>query len=105
MTPEQAYYKCLKNNKRDEQLEKIIITDPYCAYYYSRDIIKGRWTEAEDIISTSPYYTYLYARDIIEGKLPENMHNAMILHALRENSSEDLWTGEYFAKGYFEFIK
>ena len=93
MTPQQAYNKCLDNNKRDKHLETIIIKDPLHAYYYALNVIGSRWIEAENIISTNPIYAYLYAREIIKGKLPENMHNAMMLHA-------DEW-----AKYYFDFIK
>jgi hypothetical protein len=117
MTPEEAYEKC--NGKINKDLEPYLIKDPYyayyyasivikdrwpeaepyvmkdpyCAYHYSLDIIKGRWIEAESIISTSSYYAYLYALSIINGKLPENMHNMMLLHA------------DHYAKLYFKFIK
>ena len=96
MTPEQAFHKCRKNNKRNEQLEKIIIKSPAYAFYYSLHVIKGRWIEGENIISTSSEYAYYYAQNVIEGKLPENMHNIMILHGL--NNDE-------YAKYYFNFIK
>ena len=96
MTPEEAYYKCLEDNKRDKQAEKIIIKNPQYAYRYARFIIKGRWIEAENIISTVPQYAYWYAFRIIKGKLPENMHNMMLLHGLKE---------DYHAKYYFKLIK
>jgi hypothetical protein len=90
---QEAFYKCLNNKQRDKRLEKIIIKSPLYAYYYAQELIKGRWTEAENIIATSSERAYLYALNIIKGKLPENMHNAMIIHA-------DEW-----AKEYFDFIK
>jgi hypothetical protein len=93
MTPEEAYNKCYCNNKQDKRLEKIIIKSPYYAYYYAQNIIKGRWIEAENIISTNSCCTYWYAEDIIKGKLPENMHNMMILHA------------DDYAKQYFKLMK
>ena len=118
MTPREAYDKCRYNKKRDKDLEKIIIKSPACAYFYARDVIQGRWKEAENIICDSEYaylyardviqgrwiegeniiatnsgWAYLYALDIIKGKLPENMHNMMILHA------------DDYAKKYFNFIK
>ena len=117
MTPKEAYYKC--KGKRNKDLEKFIIKDPqyaymyarhiihdrwleaepffikdpYYAYYYALNTIKGRWIEAENIISTNSQYAYLYAYYIIKDKLPENMHNAMLLHA------------DLYAKEYFNFIK
>jgi hypothetical protein len=119
MTPEEAYYKCWENNKRDKNLEKIIMKHPEYAYFYAREVIKGRWKEAEqyiindseyaylyakavikgrwiegeNIIATNSGWAYLYALDIIKGKLPENMHNMMLLHA------------DHYAKLYFKFIK
>jgi len=119
MTPEEAYYKCFGNDKRDKDLEliiikssefaynyslniikgrwieaeKYIIKDLHYAYFYANHIIEGRWIEAEDVISTSSIYAYLYARYIIKGKLPENMHNMMLIHANNH------------AKQYFNYIK
>jgi hypothetical protein len=91
MTPEQAYIKC--NNKRNRYLEQYIIKDSHYAYFYALNIIKGRWIEAEDIIATNSGYAYLYAREIIKGKLPENMHNMMLLYA------------DKYSKKYFDYIK
>jgi hypothetical protein len=117
MTPEQAYDKC--NGKKNKDLEPFIIKDPHYsyyyakevikgrwkeaelyfitkssvwAYYYARDIIKGRWIEAEQYIINDSEIAFWYARDVIKGKLPENMHNAMIIHA------------DYYAKRYFDLI-
>jgi hypothetical protein len=75
------------------EAENTISTSSWCSYCYARDVIKDRWIEAENIISTDSYWTYLYARNVIKGKLPENMHNAMILHA------------DHHAKEYFDLIK
>ena len=91
MTPELAYYKCeFKINKK---LEPYFIKDPEYAYYYARIVIQGRWIEAEQYIINNSFYAYCYARHVIKGKLPENMHNMMLIHA-----------NEY-AKEYFDFIK
>ena len=117
MTPQEAFYKCY--GKINKDLEPYLIKDPRWAFYYARDIIKGRWKEAEQYIiedsGWSYWYArdiikgrwieaeqhiindsasvYLYARDVIKGKLPENMHNMMLLHA------------DLCAKEYLEFIK
>jgi hypothetical protein len=93
MTPHQAYYKCIPNKQRDKDLEQYIIKDSYYAYFYAKNVIKGRWVEAENIISTSPPHIYWYAIDVIKGKLPENMHNMMLLHA------------DKYSKLYLNFIK
>ena len=116
MTPEQAYFHCKKHG-RNEQLESIILTDPAYAYAYAMDVIKARWPEAENAVCTNPFWAldytrvftgrwlegenviatnsecaFYYAKNIIKGKLPELMHNMMLLHA------------DDFAKEYLEFI-
>ncbi len=41
------------------------------AYYYAKEVIKGRWLEAEEIIGKNPSAAYLYAKEIIKGRWPE----------------------------------
>jgi len=67
MTPQEAYYKAYNLGLRIPKLEPII----------SKDV----------------FYSYLYAKDIIKGRLPDFMHNQMIL----ENNE--------YTKYYIEFIK
>jgi len=93
-----AYDKAKDCGKRIPEIEKTIITNAFYSLNYAQKIIKGRWIEAENIIMTDPYHCFLYAKDVIKGKLPEKMHNMMILHGI-ENPNNP------FVKGYFEFIK
>jgi hypothetical protein len=65
MTPQEAYHKCKGEINKD--LEPFIIKNPY--------------------------YAICYAEKVIKGKLPENMHNMMLLHA------------DQCAKSYFKFIE
>ena len=44
---------------------------PYWAYWYAKDVIKGRWAEAEAVISTSPEWAYLYAMHVVKGRWAE----------------------------------
>jgi len=94
MTPQEAYYKAKAYNlgNRMPEIEPTIIKDAEYSYLYARDIIKGKWELGEPIISKYVYWSYLYATDVIEGKLPDFMHNQMIL----ENNE--------YAKQYIEFI-
>ena len=71
------------------------IAEAYCMYGYSMDVIKGRWIEAEDVIMTDPMISFRYAVDVIGGKLPEKMHNMMLLHAIKEPN--DLQVNDYFS--------
>jgi len=98
MTPQEAYYKACDSRKRLPEIECIVLTDSWLSYLYSNYIIKGRWIEAEDIIMNDPHNTYYYAVNIIKGKLPEKMHNMMILHAIKN-------LNDFHVKEYFEFIK
>jgi hypothetical protein len=117
MTPKEAYCKC--KGKKNKKLEPYIIKSPQFAFYYAKAVIKGRWIEAEKYIIKSPYYAYFYAQDVmkgrwkeaeeyiindsecayyyalfvIKGKLPENMHNAMLIYA------------DDYAKEYLDVIK
>lgn len=99
MTPQQAFEKCRNNNKRDKRLESIIIKSAKFSWLYAANLIQGRWIEAEDVISTDPFFAYYYAQDIIKGKLPENMHNAMLLHSMSDSEFE-----KEYAEMYFRFL-
>jgi len=50
------------------EAEPTIMTSPACAYLYSLDIIKGRWLEAEPMIMSDPEYSYLYSVNVIRGR-------------------------------------
>jgi len=93
MTPQEAYYKARESDKRIPKLEPTISQDAYYSYCYAKIVIKGRFILAEPTISKSAGYSYYYARNVIKGKLPDFMHNQMIL----ENNT--------YTKKYIEFIQ
>jgi len=97
MTPAEATNKALDAGKRLPELEHIILADSCDAYLYASEVIKGRWIEAEDIIMTHPGRCFNYAKYVIKGKLPEKMHNMMLLYAIKDPND--------YVKSYFEFIK
>jgi hypothetical protein len=41
------------------------------AYWYAKDVIKGRWPEGEATIIKNPHWAYNYTRDVIKGRWPE----------------------------------
>ena len=43
----------------------------FWAFWYARDVIKGRWPEAEDVIAENAEYAYGYAKDVLKGRWPE----------------------------------
>jgi hypothetical protein len=73
MTLEKAYNELQENPNHElkAQYEFIIKKDPTYAFYYSRDIIKGRWIEAELYIKKDPGWAYNYAKYIIKGRWNE----------------------------------
>jgi len=120
MTPYQAYYKATRDlGERTPELETLISQDAKysfryakhvikgrwelgensiskdakCSYWYAIDVIKGRWELGENSISKDAKCSYWYAIDVIKGRLPDFMHNQIILG-----------NNEY-TKEYVEFIQ
>jgi len=71
ITPEEAFGKTVKAGKRLPELEDIMMTQLNCCYWYA-------------------YY-------IIMGKLPDKMHNMMILYAIKDPN-------HYYVKLYFNEV-
>lgn len=68
---------------------------------YCKKVLKGRWKEFEDILfaKESPEALFHYAKDIMGGKLPEVLHNKMIVLAMTKK--DDKFIKKYFkAKKY-----
>jgi len=55
---------------------------------------RERSPELEDEIMADPEYSYYYATHTLHGKLPEKMHNMMILHAIKD--PDDIFVKLYF---------
>jgi len=65
---------------------------PYRAY--DKALTLGlRIPELEPVILKDAYWSYRYARYVIKGRLPDFMHNAVLL------------SNDEFAKYYIEYIK
>ena len=76
---------------------------PKEAYWKAYDEYEAgkRLPELEDIIMTSFSESYYYATDIIKDKLPDKMHNIMLLHAMENSNGRcNIWV-----KYYFNFIR
>jgi hypothetical protein len=111
------------NNFRWHEAEHIIVKDPNCAVSYSIENIENRWPEAEksilkDIrcaekyaehhqfrwkeyenkIKNKPNRIVNYAQKVIRGKLPEELHNRMLMLMLDSEK-------KHYAEAYFDFIK
>ncbi len=47
------------------------LTDPYQAYYYATEVLKGRFPKGEAAIATDPYWAFYYATEVLKGRFPE----------------------------------
>jgi len=84
MTPTEAYYYFM-----------VEVTDPLTQWARISD---EKAIELEDIIMTDSYEIWRYARDFKKGRLPDKMHNMMLLHAM-ENPDRAC------VRNYFNLIK
>lgn len=66
---------------------------------YAQYVIRGRWEPGEEAISSSTEHMYLYAKDVIGGRLPDFLHNKMVL------SDSDEWTKKYFKAKKYSRVK
>lgn len=69
--PEMALAYAKKRGLRVPEAEEAIMRSPRYSYYYTRDIIRGRWLEAEPVIKKSPFWAYRYSRDVIYRRWTE----------------------------------
>ena len=90
MSPAEAYNKCSNENRRIPELESIIATSATYSYWYSRNVIKGRFEEGEKSVATNSEYSYWYARNVIKG--PFHLCHPIIFNFERK-------------KDYIDFLK
>ena len=68
---------------------------PFWAYWYAKNVIRGRWIEAEPIIMRSPYRAYRYAKDVIKGRWfeaePTIMADAEYAYWYAQNVIQGRW--------------
>jgi hypothetical protein len=46
-------------------------TEAFPAYWYAKDVLKGRFPEGEKAIATDPVVSYAYARDVLKARFQE----------------------------------
>ncbi len=70
--PERAYWYARNVIKgRWPEAEPVIMKESKWAYYYAKGVIKGRWPQAEPVIMKESKWAYYYAKDVIKGRWPE----------------------------------
>lgn len=58
------------------------------ALKYARSIVRGRWEAGEEAIGESPELMYLYAKDVFKGRLPDALHNKMVMLSYSDQADE-----------------
>lgn len=81
----------------------MMVMGPKDAFYYARDVIKGRWVEAEEYIKWDPKWAFYYALDVIGDRWVEAeeciMRDSKCAYKYAYNVLKDRWVeGEEFIK-------
>lgn len=98
--PEIAYYYAIGVKKeRWTDGEASILKDIEKATEYVFEL-GFRWPEYENKIRNKPKRIFEYAKQVIKGKLPEELHNRMMMKTLNDQDR-----GSYEANEYFNWLK
>ena len=87
-----AAYACNVLKARFIKGEKAISSDGNASYRYAR-MLGARFVEGEHAVSQSTKLMYLYAKDVCKGRLPDYMHNKMVLSS--HKGTQDTWIRKY----------
>lgn len=80
-----ALYACCFMKKRWPYAEKTIAKDKEASLIYAHKLLKSRFEEGEKIISEDPEYCLAYSLLVLRRRrLPEFMHNKMLLHGMQD---------------------
>jgi len=98
--PEIAYYYAISVKKeRWPEAEKTMLRDIERASDYVKEL-GIRWPEYENKIRNKPKRIYEYAMYVIKGKLPDELHNRMMMRALNDEDK-----GHHESVAYFDWLK
>ena len=84
--------------REKSQLRKLIAVDGWLSYLFAVKT-RNRFKAGEAAIASESYCLVNYAIQVIKGKLPEEMHNKMILLAMEVDNA---WINEYFDFVYYQ---
>lgn len=65
------------DKKRDKKMELIFKENPRCVYYYSLEILKGRWIEGEPALfdkqreSYDKKYALMYIKNVVKERISD----------------------------------
>jgi hypothetical protein len=92
---EASYFYALKVlHGRFERGEDSIAKLPTWAVKYARFIMRSRFERAEKHMCSSPACCYEYFKHVVKQRLPESMHQAMVM--LSFESPNDYFITKYF---------
>lgn len=122
-TAKEIYEYCKSYNYTSESVENKIKKFPDVAYYYAIGVKKERWIDGEhsilkNIERATEYVVHLgfrwpeyenkirnkpkrileYAKQVIKGKLPEELHNRMLMKSISGDKN-------YEATAYFDWLR
>lgn len=94
-----AFYSSCFMKKPWPKAEKCIAKDKEASMLYSTRVLKSRFAIGEKVISENPEYCLAYSILVLKrGKLPDFMHNRMLLHAIEDPNNKHV-------KRYLRFKK
>ena len=96
---------CIKGRWIEGEKKLLETTHMTSKLEYCETVLKGRWEEFEDILfgmnntEKQAEYVYQYAKNVIKGKLPEVLHNKMIM-TYSMNRNDEFLVKYFKAKKY-----
>lgn len=94
-----AFYSSCFMKEPWPKAEKCIAKDKEASMLYATRVLKSRFSMGEKVISEHPEYCLAYSLLVLKrGKLPEFMHNRMLLHAIEDPNNKHV-------KRYLRFKK
>lgn len=72
------------------ELEKIVVKNPYYAFKYAKNYLDKRLSEDQEKIffkDKSGESLAFYGLEVVKGKLPEELHNFLLLKSMEKNIS------------------
>jgi hypothetical protein len=80
-----AFYACCFMKERWPAAEKTIAKDKEASMIYAHRLLRKRFEEGEKTISEDPEYCLAYSLLVLKrGKLPEFMHNKMLVYGIQD---------------------
>jgi hypothetical protein len=97
-----AMYACFARRKRWPAGEKALLSHPVtdgvldAIIMYMFGVVGGRWRKAEPLLADSPRHLLEYADKVLKGRLPDRLHNTMVLRSFE--TPDDAHIREYIGK-------